>query len=185
MDHMKKLKEKKGMMHKMHPLEQKAKMGVMHDMQKMAEDAIGGKLKGMKKVSVMSDSEEGLEHGLDKAHDVIKHLPKALDDSHHDHENFASTENEEDGNDGMDSFPDADDAHQLEADPHHQHMKDEEAEGDMQRLAMGGEAGDEDMDNDNSESEESELPSYDDMDRGEMSAHLEALVKAMKNKGLA
>jgi hypothetical protein len=185
MDHMKKLREKKGM-HKMRPMEQKAKMGVMEDLQKMAHDAMGGKLRGMKKVSVMSDSEEGLEHGLDKAHDVLKHLPPGLDDSHHDHENAALTENEEDGNDGMDSFPDADDAHQLEADPHHQHMKDEEAEGEhAQRLAMGGEVGDEDHDSDNSSDEASELPSYDDMDRGEMSAHLEALVKAMKSKGLA
>ena len=185
MDNLKKLRDKKGM-HKMHPMEQKAKMGVMEDLQKMAHDAMGGKLKGMKKVTVASDSEEGLEHGLDKAHDVIKHLPPALDDSHHDHENFAHSENEEDGNDGMDSFPDADDAHQLEASPMHQHMRDEAAEGEhAQHLAMGGEVGDEDEENDNSSEEEHELPSYDDMDRGEMSAHLEALVKAMKSKGLA
>lgn len=184
MDQLKKLREKKGM-HKMHPMEQKAKMGVMEDLQKMAHDAMGGKLKGMKKVTVASDSEEGLEHGLDKAHDVIKHLPPALDDSHTDHENFEHSENEEDGNDGMDSFPDADDAHQLEASPHHQHMRAEQAEGHAQRLAMGGEVGDEDHMNDDSSSEASELPSYDDMDRGEMSKHLEALVAAMKNKGLA
>lgn len=183
MDRMKKLKEKKGM-HKMHPLEQKAKMDVVHHMQKMAEDAMGGKLKGLHKVEVASNSEEGLEHGLDKAHDVLKHLPEALDDSHHDHENFAHTEGKKDGNDGMSAYPDADDGHELEADPMASHMQDEKEEGET-HMAEGGEIGDEDHDSDNSSDEASELPNYDDMDRGAMSAHLEALVAAMKNKGLA
>jgi len=84
MDQLKKLREKKAQMGKMHPMEQKAKMGVVSDLQKMAEEAMGDRLKGMGKVTVASDSPEGLEHGLEHAHDIIKHLPEALDDSHPD-----------------------------------------------------------------------------------------------------
>jgi hypothetical protein len=186
MDRLKKLKEKKSA-HKMHPLEQKAKMDVVSHLQKMAEDAMGSKLKGMNKVTVASDTPEGLQHGLEHAEGALKHLPQALDDSHPDHENFAHTENKEDGDDGMSAYPDADDDHELEADPAAEHMHDEKEEGDMHKmmLADGGEVGDEDHESDNSSDEESELPNYDDMDRGEMSAHLEALVRAMKTKGLA
>ncbi len=160
MDHLKKLKEKKGM-HKMHPLEQKAKLGVMHELQKMASDAMGGKLKGLKKVTVAADSEEGLEHGLDKAHDVLKGMPSDLDDSNPDHEHFDHSEDDEDGNDGM--------GHGVE------------------HLAMGGEAGEEELGEESEDdgAADDQLPNYDDMDKGEMSAHLEALVAAMKSKGLA
>jgi hypothetical protein len=139
MDQMKKLREKKAMS-KMHPLERKAKMDVLDHMSKMAEDAMGDRLKGMKKVTVASDSEHGLEEGLDKAHDLLKHLPPALDDSHEDHENFAHTERSEDGSDGSHDYPDADDDHELEADPEAEHEHDEREEGEM--MADGGEVED-------------------------------------------
>lgn len=128
MDRMKMLKEKKGSMGRMHPLEQKAKMDVMDHLSKMAEDAMGDKLKGMSKVSVAADSPEGLEEGLSKAHDILGRLPEALDDSHLDHENFAHSENHEDGEDGMSAYPDADDDHGLEAEPATAHDEDEEHE---------------------------------------------------------
>src|SRR6267154_2798528 len=140
MDAMKRLKEKKGM-HKMHPMEQRAKMNVLGDLRDMAQNAMGDKLKGMGKVTVASDSPEGLQHGLDKAQDLVgqedhmmahggeaglnefplDHLPEALDDSHEDHENFAHTEDKEDGEDGMSAYPDADGDHELEADPEAEH----------------------------------------------------------------
>src|SRR5271166_895434 len=147
MDAMKKLREKKGMS-KMHPLEKKAKMGVLDDLSKMADDAMGDKLKGMNKLTVAADSPKGLEEGMSHAHDLLKHLPEALDDSHHDHENFAHSENEEDGNDGMDAYPDADDGHELEANPAKQHRRDEMEEGEAQHLAMGGEVAIDDGDAD-------------------------------------
>jgi hypothetical protein len=186
MDRLKKLKEKKEA-HNMHPLERQAKMGVMHDMQKMAHDAMGDKLKGMGKVTVASDSPEGLSHGLDKAKDVLKHLPEALDDSHTDHENFAHTENRKDGSDGNSSYTDNDDGHELEADPLAEHKVDEHEENSQspEKYAEGGEVDVEDHEDEEQREEHSELPNYDDMDRGEMSAHLEMLVKAMRKNGMA
>ena len=52
--------------------EKEAKMGVMKEISDMAGAAMGDKLKGLKKVSVMSDSKEGLEKGLDKAKDMVE-----------------------------------------------------------------------------------------------------------------
>lgn len=115
----------------MSPMEKDAKMSVLHDLHKMASDAMANHMTGaMKKVTVASPDEEGLEHGLDKAKDMLHGMPEAMDDSHPDHENFAHTENEEDGEDGMDAYPDADGDHELEADPEEEHEQDEQEEGE-------------------------------------------------------
>lgn len=53
------------------PHEKKAKMDVMHDMRNEASHAMGEKMDGMKKVSVMSDSDQGLKHGLEKAKSIL------------------------------------------------------------------------------------------------------------------
>ena len=75
MDRMEKLKKiKKG---HLSPNEQNAKMSVLEDLKKQAEDAMGGKLSGLKKVSVMSDSQEGLQHGLQKAQELMHGQPEA------------------------------------------------------------------------------------------------------------
>ncbi len=63
--------------------EKQAKMGVLHHLKSMAEDMMKGHMDnqppggagGMKKVSVMSDSPEGLSEGLDKAKDLVQHDP--------------------------------------------------------------------------------------------------------------
>jgi len=186
MDRLKKLKEKKDA-HGMHPIERKAKMSVMHDMQKMAHDSMGDKLKRMGKVTVASDSPEGLDHGLDKAKDVLHGLPEAFDDSHTDHENFAHTENRKDGTDGNTSYTDNDDGHELEADPLAEHHVDEHEENSpsLEKYADGGEVGDEDDRKPEESDYERDTPNYDEMDRGEMSAHLEMLVRAMRKNGMA
>lgn len=50
-----------------------AKMSVVKDMQKMAADAMRDGLKGgLKKVSVASDSPEGLKKGLEKAEELVE-----------------------------------------------------------------------------------------------------------------
>ncbi len=72
--------KKKGM----HPLERKAKMGVVGDLQKMAEDAMGGKLQGLKKVSVASDSPEGLQTGLEHAQHMLGQHPDQRDPASED-----------------------------------------------------------------------------------------------------
>lgn len=48
---------------------QKAKLGVVESLRQMAEDAM--KDRGLKKVSVASDSAEGLKHGLEMAKDQV------------------------------------------------------------------------------------------------------------------
>lgn len=56
---------------KMSPVEKKAKMNAVHGMRKTASDMMAEPLHGLKKVSVASDSPEGLKMGLDKAKDVV------------------------------------------------------------------------------------------------------------------
>lgn len=209
MNQLKKLKDKKGAMHKMHPIERKAKMDVIGHMRDMADDAMGNKLKGMNKVTVASDSPQGLQHGLSKANDLmsqaapdqdaddqmmarggmagvdsIEHLPEAFDDTHPDHENFLHSEEAEDGEDGMSAYPDADGDHLLEMDEEAKHAQDEDEEKD-EMYADGGEVGDEDRRKPEQSDYDSDMPNYDDMDAGEMSAHLNELVAALRKKGLA
>lgn len=70
-------KKKKGE-GEMHPSMKKAKMGVLKHLSDMASEAMGGKLHGLKKVTVASDSEEGLKHGMEKAKDIVEGgLPEA------------------------------------------------------------------------------------------------------------
>lgn len=59
--------KKKGMS----PIEKKAKMSVLKDLHGQASDLMKEGLKGVKKVSVMSDSKEGLKKGLEKAEDML------------------------------------------------------------------------------------------------------------------
>lgn len=51
--------------------EKNAKMGVLHDLKNMASHAMSSKLDGLKKVSVASDSDEGLAQGLEHAKAII------------------------------------------------------------------------------------------------------------------
>lgn len=53
-------------------VQKKAKMSVVGGMKKMASEAINDRLGGLKKVTVASDSPEGLAEGLDKAEDIIE-----------------------------------------------------------------------------------------------------------------
>lgn len=51
--------------------EKNAKMDVMKELRDQAASAMHDKMGNMKKVSVMSDSPEGLQHGLDKAKSLV------------------------------------------------------------------------------------------------------------------
>lgn len=60
---------------KMSPMEAKAKLASLKDLMKEMDDMMLGDMKGKKgmaKVSVMSDSPEGLKEGLEKAEDVLE-----------------------------------------------------------------------------------------------------------------
>lgn len=60
----------------MSDVEKKAKMTVVEAMRKMAEDRMGGKLGGMKKVTVASKDQGGLEEGLEKAKELVGQMPE-------------------------------------------------------------------------------------------------------------
>lgn len=72
---MKKL-EKKG--RDLDPNEKKAKLDVIKELRNQASEMMGGKLHPLKKVTVASDSEEGLKAGLQKAGDIVEHMPSGL-----------------------------------------------------------------------------------------------------------
>jgi hypothetical protein len=62
--------EKKGK--KLNPLEKKAKLDVVKELSSQAGEMLGDKLKGLKKVTVASDSKEGLKAGLEKAESILE-----------------------------------------------------------------------------------------------------------------
>ena len=68
---MKDMKEKFGKKKGLSDVEKEAKMGVVKDLRDMAHSAMSDRLKGLKKVTVASDSQPGLEHGLDKAKELL------------------------------------------------------------------------------------------------------------------
>lgn len=57
---------------KLEPNEKEAKMNVVKELSKQAGDMLGDKVKGLKKVSVASDSKEGLKAGLSKAEQIVE-----------------------------------------------------------------------------------------------------------------
>lgn len=53
-------------------VEKEGKMAAIQSMGDLAKEAMGKKLGGLKKVTVASNSEEGLEKGLEKAKDIVE-----------------------------------------------------------------------------------------------------------------
>jgi len=123
MDKMKEMMaKKKGK--EMSDAEKKAKLGVLGHMKKMAEDAMTDNLHGMKKVSVASDSKEGLEEGLEKAKEIIS--SKEQDEM---------VEDAEDGNQvGDDLMAGGWDREEAEEDSEDEEMSSEELERKLQKL---------------------------------------------------
>lgn len=101
-------------------MEKDAKMSVVHDMKKMAMDAMGDKLKGLKKVSVASNSPEGLQMGLDKAKELVTNHPNSPETDNDD-----SPENEEEVGE-TDESP--------EAAEEHGEMSEDEVDAELKRL---------------------------------------------------
>ena len=61
----------------------------------MASDMIGGDLaEGMKKVTVASDSKEGLKKGLEKAEDLMEEMPK-VDEEMEDEDSYEESDEDE------------------------------------------------------------------------------------------
>jgi rRNA maturation endonuclease Nob1 len=75
---LKKLMEEKGQS-EMDPAAKKAKESVLKEISDMAGKSMGEDVKGLKKVSVMSDSPEGLKAGLEKAEEVVEEAEESDD----------------------------------------------------------------------------------------------------------
>lgn len=75
------IEKKKGEGKQMSPVTRDAKMGVLKDLHKMASDSMAGKINGLKKVTVAAPDQEGLEHGLDKAKQIVGDMPGMVDDA--------------------------------------------------------------------------------------------------------
>jgi len=92
MDALKKIMEKKiSKEGEMEPSKKKAKMELLQELRSMAEgmmkEDLDGHMGALKKVTVASDSKEGLKEGLEKAEEVVEGdeeelpgLPEAEDD---------------------------------------------------------------------------------------------------------
>lgn len=65
------LEKKKKSGKEMSDVEQEAKMGVVKAMRDMASEQMGKKLGGLKKITVASDSPQGLKEGLAKVKDMM------------------------------------------------------------------------------------------------------------------
>lgn len=59
-------------MKKLNEIEKKAGSKVLDELRKHAQSMMSGKMKGLKKVTVASDTPEGLKKGLNVAEDMIK-----------------------------------------------------------------------------------------------------------------
>ena len=106
-------------------VEKNAKMDVVKDMRDHAAKAMHGKLDGLKKVSVMSNSSEGLKAGLDKAKGIL---------GGHEEQDLL--------NDAEGPYSDAEHAHDEHMGEHGPNMAGQEQDSDEQEaFADGGEVG--------------------------------------------
>jgi len=80
-------------------MKKEAKLSVLKELRKMASDMIGGDLKeGMNKVTVASDSKEGLKKGLEKAEDLMEQAPdmeEELEDEEMEYEDMEEESDED------------------------------------------------------------------------------------------
>lgn len=68
-----KLMALKGKSKEMDPAEKEGKLAALSSFSDMAKEAMGHKLGGVKKVTVASNTPQGLEKGLDKAKQIVGH----------------------------------------------------------------------------------------------------------------
>lgn len=81
----------------MSPSEQKAKLAALKEAHGMASDMMKDGLSGAKKVSVMADSKQGLEKGLDMAKKIVDKDPQVGEDEMEDSELGDSMEDAQEG----------------------------------------------------------------------------------------
>lgn len=114
---MNKFKEMLAKKREMKPSERHAKMGVLKDLKHSLADSMGDKLDGMKKVSVMSNSPEGLSAGLDKAKKMSQMSPDMDQDPQMMSEGGLANAGPMDGSESYDGFGPMDDSKESYQDP--------------------------------------------------------------------
>jgi hypothetical protein len=186
-DRLKKILSKK---RDLHPIEKEAKMNVIKHLKDMASHEMGGKLDGLKKVSVMSDSEKGLEKGLDKAKDILtgSEFDKMKNHAENPYGDYKSAleehANDEDNTEkmsegGMTGYDDGGEVQNKDQDPR-------KSAQDSMRKDFGYNEGGEIEGNDESEEDESQEPDEDsddqDMTEEEIDAKLAELMALKKQK---
>ena len=78
------------------PEKLKAKAGVVKDLMGSLKELMAGDLKGLKKVTVASDSPEGLKEGLEKAEEIVdKGSPEEESEEMKEEGSESSPENED------------------------------------------------------------------------------------------
>ena len=107
------MEKKKSQGKEISPMARDAKMGVLKDLHKMASDSMNSKINGLKKVTVAAPDQEGLEHGLDKAKQIVGDMPGMLSDAESGHSNLENHEEE--------MGEDFDDDNEEGATPEHMH----------------------------------------------------------------
>ena len=99
--------------------EKQAKSEVLKSLHGQASDILRVKLKGIKKVSVMSDSPEGLEKGLDKAKELLEAAQGSNGDNILEHDSDEADEVEGEGamegDDSNGAEPEAESEDELDA----------------------------------------------------------------------
>lgn len=159
-----KLMEKKKKMGKeLSPVESAAKSSVLDELKNMAGQAMSDKLHGLKKVSVASDTQQGLKSGLEKAHEIVS------GDQEHDMEN--------DSEGGEQDLKDMQGATEEHYPTHKEHEHQGMASGHQEDMTEGDSTGGSlEPDSDDGEKK----PEH--MSPEELDAHIEKLHELRKTK---
>lgn len=99
---------------KLNDMEKRASLKALGDYRSEASGLMKDKMKNLKKVTVASDSKEGLEEGLEKAEDLIKGNPFASSENAND--NFEDRDPEEYSSDEDEMEEDCEDMSEQELD---------------------------------------------------------------------
>lgn len=103
----------------MNPMHKEARMSMLNALKDAMDSDMGEHLKGYKKVSVAAPDDSGLEHGLDKAKELL-----------HEHQHEADDELEGDPIERMDHSTVEDDNSKQMDDAQDEHLKEEGGESE-------------------------------------------------------
>lgn len=110
---------------KLNDVEKEAKLSVLNSLKSDMENMLGDNLKGIKKVTVASDSPQGLDMGLKKAQDLVHEHSDDESSEDQAHEASESPEFEQGEEEGE---------HEMEPSDEDDQMSEEELDSKLQKL---------------------------------------------------